>query len=109
MRDQRRGADGRRRPLRVAVLAAILCLLSASTTRAERTFRIGGPERVYAWAAAPSKDGGVFVAGSFAGTVDFDPSPEVVDRYAAGTKEDPRRRMDAFLAKRKARKERRGG
>ena len=85
-------------------LALLLVPLCAVRARADATgtFTVGGPERDHGWDVARDGEGNLFVAGSFKGTIDFDPGPDVEQRTAGddGVAESSTRgRMDAFVAK----------
>lgn len=83
-------------------LALLLLLETGASADATGTFTLGGPERDQGWAIATDGEGGVFVAGSFKGTLDFDPGPAVIDRTAGddgAPRSRTRGRLDAFVAK----------
>src|SRR5262245_61832763 len=59
-------------------------------------FGLGGPANDQGLAIATDSAGNVFVAGAFAGSVDFDPGPGAVTLSAAGSDATV---ADAFVAK----------
>ena len=60
--------------------------------------RIGGPESDVGKAITTDPQGSVFISGSFAGDVDFDPDVSV-DVLKASTDDTPRRPSDGFILK----------
>ena len=83
-------------------LLLVLLLAPSASADATGTFTLGGPERDHGWNVATDGQGNLFVVGSFKGTIDFDPGPEVTE-HTAGDDGTPvsrtRGRMDAFVVK----------
>lgn len=82
--------------------ALVLLFALALPGSSQVLFRLGGPWADEGRSIAVGPDGAIYVAGSFQGTVDFDPGPGVVERTAAGDPEDEltgAEAKDAYLAK----------